>query len=162
MNKYLQIFYYMGMIFMNRRNLLGYPIFLIFVIISLNCGNNDQGLTGRWNWVKTEGGDFAHILYTPPPVIKLIFDNNICIIYRNDNIISERNYYLTRENTACSDTQNIITFVDIRSDTTINPSDWYPIPGIGKYSYHIHNDNLILDDLSCAIGAFFYLYSREY
>ena len=139
----------------------------IIVILSLslsilNCNNgnpniptkpSEKSFLGKWKWIKTSGG-YAYQEFFPPPAIHVVFNNfNICTFYRNDTILSERNILLTREKLYTADTQNIISFIDIRSDST---TDYIHFPGMGQKYYGIYNDTLFISDLGEDMFAYFY------
>lgn len=144
---------------MTRHNIIAHFVVLFSIIIALQCQKlnspTDQGdprFYGKWNWVMTDGGDLFYSQIHPPPIVKIIFgQNNYCIYYRNDTIISERNYYLIRDSVWYTpDSVDMIKFTDIWSDTSMNwpKINWLNTPSIGEYMYSFtpSNDTLIFSD----------------
>jgi len=116
----------------------------------------ERSFIGKWKWIETSGG-LALQEFTPPPDIHVVFnDNNMCAFYRNDTIVSERNFKITREKLYFADTQNIISFIDIRSDST---TDYMHFPGMGQKTYSIYADTLFINDLGN--DMFGYSYTKE-
>ena len=132
-------------------------------ILSCNNGNSnmptklsEKSFLGKWKWIETSGGK-SYQEFFPPPAIYVVFkNNNICAFYRNDTIVSERNFLLTREKLYTADTQNIISFIDIRSDSA---ADYRNLPGMGQKYYGIGNDTLLIGDLG--YDMFIYFYTKE-
>ena len=147
----------------NKMSIIWSGLFLIVGMIMIHCDESGSpengggsGIYGSWNWEKTAGG-FAYREFVPPPKVTVTFeDNGTCDFYRNDTLISNRNFTLTREILFSPDTQNIITFSDSASDSTMDVKHF---PGMGQKYYEITNSTMVIGDLGN--DMFIYEYSRK-
>jgi hypothetical protein len=135
---------------------------LIMVMMQCNESNTpknggDSRIYGIWNWNKTAGGEAYREFVPPPAIFVTIKDNGTCSFYRNDTLISERNYKVTREKIYLSDTQNIITFSNIASDSTMG---YKHLPGMGQKYYEITDSTLVIGDLGNDMFSYFYSKKR--
>jgi hypothetical protein len=131
------------------------PCIFFFTCNRVNSSSafTDNNLYGKWNWIKTEGGDVALQRYAPPPHIELIFYNgNYCELFKDDTLISTRKITLTQDTVLYAlDTQNILFFTDIKSDTTKNKWTELHSPIFGKFIYSINDtkDTLTISEMWC-------------
>jgi hypothetical protein len=131
--------------------LIPYIFFVTCNRINSSSAFTDLYLNGKWNWIKTEGGDIALQRYAPPQYIELIFYNgNYCELFKDDTLISTRKITLTQDTVLYAlDTQNILFFTDIKSDTLKNKWTELHNPIFGKFIYSINDtkDTLTISEM---------------
>lgn len=124
-------------------------------IIGLSCGKEDQhttdnlnkGITGEWNWLKSQGGITGSDIQTPDisgieRIVKF-HENDTVEIFENGTLVHKTDYFLSREESMLMN--DTFDFVTINYTFKIsNPDSVVTLPM--RYMIIELSDNLRLDE----------------